>query len=82
MRWLGGDLRWLRETLRTGGRPDVEPGLRAVWLFASEFVRGSKYDYVSIRDPMPSVAAIAGFVRRLRELRGEEQLPVPDQWPA
>lgn len=82
MCWLGGDLRWLRETLRTGGRPDVEPGLRAVWLFASEFVRGSKYDYVSIRDPMPSVAAIAGFVRELRELRGEEQLPVPGQWPA
>jgi predicted ATP-grasp superfamily ATP-dependent carboligase len=82
MRWLGGDLRWLRETLRTRGRPDVEPGLRAVWLFASEFVRGSKYDYVSIRDPMPSVAAVAGFVRTLRELRGEEQPPVPDQLPA
>jgi predicted ATP-grasp superfamily ATP-dependent carboligase len=77
MRWLGGDVLWLRETLRNQGRPDVESRRRSLWLFASEFVRPSRYDYVSLRDPMPALVAVSGFARNARRYRAGKD--VPDQ---
>jgi len=79
MRWLGGDLRWLFESLRTQGRPDVEPRRRVVWLFASEFARRSSYDYLSLGDPMPAAVAVTGLVRRVRGRRAEAQPPLPER---
>jgi predicted ATP-grasp superfamily ATP-dependent carboligase len=61
MRWLGGDLRWLRETIRQRGRPEMTPAGRAVAIFARDCVRPAAYDYVSFSDPRPVVLAAAGF---------------------
>lgn len=63
MRWLGGDLLWLRETLKTQGRPDVEPTFRALRLFFGDFLRPARYDYLAIRDLLPAVVASATFLR-------------------
>jgi hypothetical protein len=77
MRWLGGDLRWLVETLRSPPRPDVEPKLHAVWLFASEFLRAPRYDYLSLRDPIPALAAVAGLVGRVPAAARRGAAPPP-----
>ena len=61
MRWLGGDLRWLRETLRHQGRPEMLPAGRAIAIFARDCVRPAAYDYVSLSDPRPVLLAAAGF---------------------
>jgi predicted ATP-grasp superfamily ATP-dependent carboligase len=61
MRWLGGDLRWLRETLRHQGRPEMLPAGEAVAIFARDCVRRSGYDYVSLSDPRPLLLAGVGF---------------------
>jgi predicted ATP-grasp superfamily ATP-dependent carboligase len=61
MRWLGGDLRWLRETLRHQGRPEMVPAGRAVAIFARDCVRPAAYDYVCFSDPRPVLLAAAGF---------------------
>jgi predicted ATP-grasp superfamily ATP-dependent carboligase len=61
MRWLGGDLRWLRETLLRPGRPELVPAGRAVAIFARDFLRPAAYDYVSLSDPRPVLLATAGF---------------------
>jgi hypothetical protein len=69
MRWLGGDIRWLRATLSQGGRPDAPPAGRALAAFGAEFFRPAHYDYFELDDPLPALAATAGFaataVRRL-----------------
>jgi predicted ATP-grasp superfamily ATP-dependent carboligase len=61
MRWLGGDLRWLRDTLRHQGRPDILPAGSAAAIFARDCVRPASYDYVDLSDPRPIVDAVAGF---------------------
>ncbi len=38
-RWLHGDMRWLRDNYGRVGRPDSVSRSRALWIFASEFVR-------------------------------------------
>ncbi|MDP9225850.1 MAG: ATP-grasp domain-containing protein [Actinomycetota bacterium] len=65
MRWLGGDLRWLRETLRTQNRPDVEPAGKAVVHFVGDFLRPTWYDYLAISDPRPALVASVAFTRRI-----------------
>jgi predicted ATP-grasp superfamily ATP-dependent carboligase len=62
MRWLGGDLRWLRATFRHQGEPDVPSRVRALASFAGEFLRPASYDYLHLDDPLPALAATAGFV--------------------
>jgi predicted ATP-grasp superfamily ATP-dependent carboligase len=65
MRWLGGDLRWLLETLRTQGRPDVEPAGKAFVHFLGDFLRPARYDYLAISDLRPAMVASAAFTRRI-----------------
>jgi predicted ATP-grasp superfamily ATP-dependent carboligase len=64
MRWLGGDLTWLRMTLAAPDRPESEPAWRAVGSFCVEFLRGSSYDYLDHEDLRPAVAATASWVHR------------------
>jgi predicted ATP-grasp superfamily ATP-dependent carboligase len=61
MRWLGGDIRWLRATLRLQGRPEAVAAPRAVASFGREFLRRSAYDYCSLSDLRPAAAATIGF---------------------
>ncbi|HEY6792712.1 MAG TPA: NAD(P)-binding domain-containing protein, partial [Trebonia sp.] len=67
-RWLRGDIRWLMENQGRVGRPDSEPRLRSFWIFASEFVRTWRYDYLDVRDFRPAIAelrSIAATTRRV-----------------
>jgi len=80
VRWLGGDVRWLRESLANQGRPDIVRRRDAVGRFAADFFTRSFYDYVESRDIRPAVfasAAIAAHgarrgVARVRKGRGEQ----------
>jgi predicted ATP-grasp superfamily ATP-dependent carboligase len=68
MRWLGGDLSWLRSVLSQQPGPDVPSPGRALGTFAADFVRPLRYDYVDRRDLRPALVAAAGAMRRLRKL--------------
>jgi predicted ATP-grasp superfamily ATP-dependent carboligase len=61
VRWLGGDLRWLRETLLSQGRPDIVPARLALRTFAGDFFRPSAYDYLEVSDIRPALAASIAF---------------------
>ena len=61
VRWLGGDVRWLRETLSSQGRPDIVPAGKAVRTFVGDFFRRGSYDYVHVDDLRPAVSATIGF---------------------
>ena len=61
MRWLGGDLRWLAQSLRQQGRPDVPHRSAALATFVGDFARPARYDYLTANDPMPALAAMVGF---------------------
>jgi glycosyltransferase involved in cell wall biosynthesis/predicted ATP-grasp superfamily ATP-dependent carboligase len=73
MRWLGGDVRWLRDTIVLRGRPEVPPVGRALVDFAFDTLRPAGYDYASASDPRPMLVALTGFAlkaaRRGREKR-------------
>jgi predicted ATP-grasp superfamily ATP-dependent carboligase len=64
LRWLGGDLAWLWETMRSQGRPEVMPSRRAAATFVGAFFKPSSYDYVELSDMMPAAAAAISFARR------------------
>jgi predicted ATP-grasp superfamily ATP-dependent carboligase len=64
MRWLGGDVRWLRMTLASQGRPDADPALRAIGSFFADFLRPASYDYLDARDVSPALAAAASWAGR------------------
>ena len=64
MRWLGGDIRWLRSTLASQGRPEADPAPRAIASFCSAFLRPSSYDYVDVHDFRPALAATASWALR------------------
>jgi predicted ATP-grasp superfamily ATP-dependent carboligase len=78
MRWLGGDIRWLRATLGQQGRPDIEQAGRAVTTFAFDFLRPASYDYLKLDDPLPALTATVGFaaaaVRRRHVPQSSSQL--------
>jgi predicted ATP-grasp superfamily ATP-dependent carboligase len=63
MRWLGGDLRWLRECLHDPGRPDVPSRVAAATAFIRTFGCRSGYDYMNAKDPWPAVAATVSLAR-------------------
>jgi predicted ATP-grasp superfamily ATP-dependent carboligase len=76
MRWLGGDIRWLRQTLDQRGRPEVLSPRRAVREFASDCLVPYAYDYVTWSDLRPAVTATTralakGARRRHRAHRAE-----------
>ncbi|HXA54664.1 MAG TPA: NAD(P)-binding domain-containing protein, partial [Solirubrobacteraceae bacterium] len=66
MRWLGGDLSWLKKVLAAQGQPDSPPARRAVGAFFADFGRPLHYDYLDPRDLRPALVASAGAVRKLR----------------
>jgi predicted ATP-grasp superfamily ATP-dependent carboligase/flavin-dependent dehydrogenase len=66
MRWLGGDLSWLRSVLGQQAGPDVPSHGRALRMFAADFARPCGYDYVDRHDPRPALVAASGAARRLR----------------
>src|SRR6185437_7718834 len=59
MRWLRGDMRWLRDNFRRAGRPDSVSRGKALWTFASEFLRTSRYDCLDRRDLGPVKAELS-----------------------
>src|SRR4029077_11425951 len=60
MRWLGGDIRWLVDSVRAQGRPDALPVGRALWSFTRDFGRASGYDYLTRDDLRPAAVATWG----------------------
>ncbi len=81
MRWLGGDVEWLREVAGSQGRPDIPPLGEAVATFARDFARPASYDYVDLGDPRPAVTAartaVAGAARRRLDRRRRAKLGAP-----
>ena len=57
-RWLHGDLRWLWQNWRRGGRPDGMSHARSLYTFLSEFIRTRHYDYFDRSDLKPFVAEL------------------------
>jgi predicted ATP-grasp superfamily ATP-dependent carboligase len=57
-RWLSGDIRWLRNNLSLGGRPDTVSAPRAMWTFLWEFARTRHYDYIDRGDLQPALAEL------------------------
>ena len=70
MRWLGGDLSWLRAALAHPSHPDVPSRAGALSAFLSEFSRRCAYDYVDWHDPRPALSASAGAAKRAIALVG------------
>jgi predicted ATP-grasp superfamily ATP-dependent carboligase len=65
MRFLGGDVAWLKEALRDRGHPDAPSPARAVASFAVEFARCPGYDYWDPADPRPALLVASRVVRSL-----------------
>jgi hypothetical protein len=66
LRWVGGELRWLRESWRSRGQPDVPPVPRAAAALLADTLRPSAYDLVDPRDLRPAMRMIANAVSRPR----------------
>ncbi len=63
MRYLKGDVKWLRENIESRGRrPECVPPGEAVAEFAKDFLHRQTYDYMDRRDLGPAFAALAGNV--------------------
>jgi predicted ATP-grasp superfamily ATP-dependent carboligase len=62
MRWLGGDIQWLRQTLEGRGRPDVLPAGQAFRVFARDCFVPYAYDYMTWNDLLPAVSATMKFL--------------------
>lgn len=73
MRWLGGDLSWLRSVLGQQPGPDVPSRGRALRMLMTDFTRPTGYDYLDLRDPRPAFVAASGAVRRLHRLGSERR---------
>lgn len=73
MRWLRGDMRWLRDNHRRAGRPDSVPRLRALLIFSAEFLRTFHYDSFDWRDLGPVVAEIRTTAAAPRRARRSQQ---------
>jgi FAD-dependent urate hydroxylase len=65
MRWLGGDLSWLRSVLVAPTGPDVPSPGRALAAFAAGFARPMGYDYLDPGDLGPTLTAISGGAHRM-----------------
>jgi predicted ATP-grasp superfamily ATP-dependent carboligase len=82
MRWLGGDLSWLKSVLTQSSGPDVPSRGRSLALFAADFARPMGYDYVDRSDPRPALVAASGIARRLRGSRSASGTSRPTTPPA
>jgi hypothetical protein len=68
MRWLGGDLLWLRSVMTYPGGPDVPTRGRALGRFLADFARPIGYDYLARDDLRPAFSAAGGAVSRAAAL--------------
>jgi predicted ATP-grasp superfamily ATP-dependent carboligase len=75
MRWLRGDMRWLRDNYRRIGRPDSVPRTRALWTFVSEFFRTHHYDCLDRHDLGPVLAELRTTAVALRNRSRSPQPP-------
>jgi hypothetical protein len=75
MRWLRGDMRWLRDNHRRAGRPDSLPRGRALWTFAAEFARLPHYDCWDRRDLRPVLAEIRTTAAAIRNSKRKPPPP-------
>ncbi len=66
MRWLGGDLSWLKSVLSHQDHPDAPSRGRATGAFLADFLRPMSYDYLDLRDPRPALAAATEATQRVR----------------
>jgi hypothetical protein len=78
MRWLRGDMRWLRDNFRRVGRPDSMSRTRALWTFATEFIRTSHYDCLDWRDLRPVAAELRTTAAALRNKSRSPKSASPD----
>jgi predicted ATP-grasp superfamily ATP-dependent carboligase len=77
MRWLRGDMRWLRDNHHRVGRPDSLSRGRALQTFATDFLRVRHYDCMSWRDISPFVAEMTTTLRSVANSpRRQGDLPV------
>jgi predicted ATP-grasp superfamily ATP-dependent carboligase len=75
MRWLRGDMRWLRDNHRRVGRPDSVSRGRALWTFSVEFLRSGRYDCFDIRDLRPFLAELRTTARAVRNRSASPHKP-------
>jgi predicted ATP-grasp superfamily ATP-dependent carboligase len=68
-RWLRGDMRWLRDNFKRAGRPDSMPTGRALWTFATEFIRTPHYDSLDWADLGPFIAEARVTLASVRKSR-------------
>jgi predicted ATP-grasp superfamily ATP-dependent carboligase len=78
MRWLRGDMRWLRDNYRRAGRPDSVSRTRALWTFVTEFARTPHYDCLDRHDLGPALAELRTTAGSLRHRWRAPQPPSPD----
>jgi predicted ATP-grasp superfamily ATP-dependent carboligase len=62
MRWLGGDLSALRESLLRRGRPECPGPWPAISDFVRDFFRSAHYDYLARGDLAPAFAATGAWL--------------------
>jgi hypothetical protein len=81
LRWLGGDLRWVRDARRARGCPGVPSVPRAFWTVVADTIRPAAYDYLDWHDPRPAVQAVSNLrspnQRRVRTAPAPPALPGP-----
>jgi|HubBroStandDraft_6_1064221.scaffolds.fasta_scaffold20123_2 predicted ATP-grasp superfamily ATP-dependent carboligase len=75
MRWLGGDLSWLKTVLTNQGQPDAPARSQAVGAFLGDFLHPTSYDYLDLHDPRPALEAVAGAVRKVGRRAARKWVP-------
>jgi predicted ATP-grasp superfamily ATP-dependent carboligase len=65
MRYLQGDVEWLKEALRNPQHPDAPPPTVAIRSFLAAFARWGRYDYWDRGDPAPAALIAARVARSL-----------------
>jgi cation diffusion facilitator CzcD-associated flavoprotein CzcO/predicted ATP-grasp superfamily ATP-dependent carboligase len=78
MRWLGGDVSWLKAVLQNPRRPDAPSRPVAMRMFVGDFLRPTSYDYLSPEDPRPALSASSDTARRIRQrtMEGLSRAPI------
>ncbi len=72
VRYLKGDVKWLRENIARPGRPDSVPPGQALGAFARDLLRPQAYDFVDRTDLRPAWAALGADVGRAGRRAGHE----------
>jgi hypothetical protein len=65
MRYLRGDVSWLKEALRDPQHPDAPSPAVAIASFLAEFGRPTGYDYWDRNDPRPAALVASRVARAL-----------------